>query len=127
MDSNIKFDVFCSEWSCICVLRVSISPLPTVLIFNFGIVQTVWYCFFFILLVSYESYEGTLKSCQDLEFCNLRFPIDNSLLRPLYWILIICVLVSRAVDRGFEPLLVQSKNCEIDVCCFSVTYAVLRS
>jgi hypothetical protein len=32
-----------SEWSCICVLGVSILPLPTILIFDFRIVLTVWY------------------------------------------------------------------------------------
>ena len=32
-----------SERSCICMLRLSISPLSTVLIFDFGTVPTVWY------------------------------------------------------------------------------------
>jgi len=38
-----------SERLCICVLRVSILSLSTVLIFDLGIVFTVWY-FFYILL-----------------------------------------------------------------------------
>ena len=38
-----------SEGSCICVLGVSILPLSTILIFNFRIVPTVWYFFYFIL------------------------------------------------------------------------------
>ena len=32
-----------TEQSCICVLRVSIFPLSTILIFDFWIVPTVWY------------------------------------------------------------------------------------
>ena len=32
-----------SERSCICVLEVSILPLSTILIFDFGNVPTVWY------------------------------------------------------------------------------------
>jgi hypothetical protein len=32
-----------SERSCICMLRLSISSLSTVLIFDFGTVPTVWY------------------------------------------------------------------------------------
>jgi len=37
-----------SEGSCIFVLEVSIFPFSTILIFNFGIVLTVWYFFFLI-------------------------------------------------------------------------------
>jgi hypothetical protein len=36
------------EWSCICVIEKSVLPLSTILIFDFGIVLTVWYfCFSF--------------------------------------------------------------------------------
>ena len=43
-----------SERSCICVLELSILPLSTFLIFDFGSVPTVWYfLFFFILLQLY--------------------------------------------------------------------------
>ena len=34
---------------CICILGVSILPLPTIFIFDFGIVPTMWYLLFFIL------------------------------------------------------------------------------
>ena len=37
------------EWSWNCVLEVSILPLSTILIFDFGNVLTVWYIWFFIL------------------------------------------------------------------------------
>ena len=37
------------ERSCICILGVSILPLPTIFIFDFGIVPTMWYSLFFIL------------------------------------------------------------------------------
>jgi hypothetical protein len=36
-----------SAQSCICVLRVSIFPVSRILIFDLGIVPTVWYFFVF--------------------------------------------------------------------------------
>ena len=36
------------------------------------------------------------------------------------------VLASSAVDRGFEPLLGQTKDYEIGICCFSSKHAALR-
>ena len=36
------------------------------------------------------------------------------------------VLSSSAVDLGFEPLSGQTKDSNIDICCFSVKHAVLR-
>ena len=39
--------------SCIRVLKVSILPLSAILIFYCGIVPTVWYCLFLILLLIY--------------------------------------------------------------------------
>ena len=39
-----------SERTCICEIVVSILPLSAILIFDFGIVPTVWYFLFFILL-----------------------------------------------------------------------------
>jgi hypothetical protein len=45
-----------SERSCICVLGLSILPLSTFLIFDFGSVPTVWYFlfFYFITVVYYK-------------------------------------------------------------------------
>ena len=39
-----------SDWSCICVLRVSIFPLSTIFLLDFGTVQTMWYFINFHLL-----------------------------------------------------------------------------
>ena len=36
------------------------------------------------------------------------------------------VLVSSAVDRGFEPRSGQTKDCKIGICYFSVTDVALR-
>ena len=36
----------------LCVLWVSILPLSTILIFYFGIIPTVWYFLFLILLIN---------------------------------------------------------------------------
>ena len=36
------------------------------------------------------------------------------------------VLVSSAVDRGFEPQSGQTKDYEIGICCFSTKHAALR-
>ena len=38
----------------------------------------------------------------------------------------VSVLASRAVDRGFETRSVQTKDYEMDICCFSAKHAVLR-
>jgi hypothetical protein len=36
------------------------------------------------------------------------------------------VLASSAVERGFEPRLVQTNNYKIGICCFSAKHAALR-
>ena len=36
------------------------------------------------------------------------------------------MLVSSAVDRGFEPRLGQTKDYKISICCFSAKHAALR-
>jgi hypothetical protein len=36
------------------------------------------------------------------------------------------MLVSSAVDCGFEPLLGQTKDYKIGICCFSAKYVALR-
>jgi hypothetical protein len=38
----------------------------------------------------------------------------------------VSVLASSAVGRGFEPLLGQTKNYEIGICCFFAKHAALR-
>jgi hypothetical protein len=38
----------------------------------------------------------------------------------------VSVLSSNAVDRGFEPLLSQTKDCKIGMCCFFAKHAALR-
>jgi hypothetical protein len=38
----------------------------------------------------------------------------------------VTVLVSTAVDRGFEPQSGQTKDYEIGICCFSAKHAALR-
>jgi hypothetical protein len=39
----------------------------------------------------------------------------------------VSVLVSSAVDRGFEPRSGQSKDYKIDICCFSAKNGALGS
>jgi hypothetical protein len=36
------------------------------------------------------------------------------------------VLASSAVERGFEPRAGQTKDCKIGICCFSAKHAALR-
>ena len=38
----------------------------------------------------------------------------------------VSVLASSAIDRGFEPLSGQTKNYEIGIYCFSTKHAALR-
>ena len=39
---------------------------------------------------------------------------------------IVSVLASSAVDRGFEPRSGHTKSMQIDICCFSGKHAALR-
>ena len=39
-----------SEWSCICVLRISILPLSLIFLLDFGTVPTVWYFIFHFVI-----------------------------------------------------------------------------
>ena len=38
----------------------------------------------------------------------------------------VSVLVSCAVDCGFQPLLGQTKECKIGICCFFVKHVAFR-
>ena len=38
----------------------------------------------------------------------------------------VCMLASNVVDRGFEPRSGQTKDYEIGICCFSAKHAALR-
>jgi hypothetical protein len=39
-------------------------------------------------------------------------------------VVMVSVLASSAVDRGFEPRSCQTKDCTVGMCCFSVKHAV---
>jgi hypothetical protein len=39
----------------------------------------------------------------------------------------VSVLVSSAVDRGFEPQSSRTKDYKIGICCFTANHATLRS
>ena len=39
----------------------------------------------------------------------------------------VSMIASSAVDRGFEPRAVQTKDYAIGICCFSSKHAALRS
>jgi hypothetical protein len=54
-----------SERSCICVLGLSILPLSTFLIFDFGSVPTVWYFLFFFIFITVVYYK--LRNLTSLE------------------------------------------------------------
>ena len=41
-------------------------------------------------------------------------------------IVMVSVLVSSAVDRGFDPRSGQTKDYEIGICCFSAKHTALR-
>ena len=46
-------------------------------------------------------------------------------IRNLIGVVMVSVLASSAVDRGFEPRSGQNKNCKIGICCFFTKHAVL--
>ena len=39
----------------------------------------------------------------------------------------VSMLASSEVDRGFEPKSGRTKDCNINICCFSAKHAALRS
>ena len=39
----------------------------------------------------------------------------------------VSMLISSAIDHGFEPRCVQTKDCNIGICCFSAKHAALGS
>jgi hypothetical protein len=54
-----------SERSCICVLGVSMLPLPTILIFDFGIDSTVWYfvfVFYYLFILTITFFERYFRN-----------------------------------------------------------------
>jgi hypothetical protein len=54
-----------SEQSCICVLGVSILPLSTIFLFDFGIVPTVWNCLDSVELSRQCGIVWTVWNCSD--------------------------------------------------------------
>jgi hypothetical protein len=41
-------------------------------------------------------------------------------------VIMVSMIASSAVDRGFKPQTGQTKDYEISICCFSTKYAALR-
>ena len=67
-----------SEQSCICVLEASILSFSTILIFNFGIVPTVWYFLCFMLFVHRMSFASNATNRNSLRLfviplCNIKY------------------------------------------------------
>jgi len=63
------------------------------------------------MLKNYISYVHRHPAC-------VKIKIDN--------LMVISVLASSAVDRGFEPRLGQTKDYKIGICCFSAKHTALR-
>jgi hypothetical protein len=57
-------------------------------------------------------------------------PISHFVLNILYTNriggVVVSVLASREVDRGFDPRSGQTKDCKIGICCFSAKHVALR-
>ena len=68
-------------------------------------------CFFFAVLVGslFNVYMGSISIINDR----------------IGWVMV-SVLASSAVDRGFEPRSGLTKDCKIGMCCFSAKHAALR-
>ena len=86
-----------SEQSYICVLGVSIFPLSTILIFDFGIVPKVWYFMFFTLLLRIALYpmENVLK-----KFFLRRYKLDWKYAIMIIW-MIFCIIYTYCMS-GLE-------------------------
>jgi len=81
--------------SCICVLGLSIFPLSTILIFDFGIVPTVWYFLFFTLLLRIALYpmENVLK-----KFFLRRYKLDWKYAIMIIW-MILCIIYTYCMSE----------------------------
>ena len=55
------------------------------------------------------------------------FPFDVSFPENRICGVMVSVLASNAVDRGFESWSGQTKDYKIDICCFSAKHATLRA
>ena len=85
-------------------------PLYTIFRSDFETVPTVW-SFFFILLFIYYL---------------LGFVLFHVYANRIGWVMI-SVLATSVVDRGFERGSSQAKDYDIGICCFSTKHEVLRS
>jgi len=71
------------DWSCICVLEVSVASVSAVFLLYFGFVTTVWYFFPFLLALQSFDYErkdySTKPSCALIYFTpNKKLLIERS-------------------------------------------------
>jgi len=69
--------------------------------------------------------------CDWLELCPMLIMYDCNLIIFIKFInrnrgMMASMLISSAVDRGFEPLSGQPKDYKICICCFSAKYTALR-
>ena len=80
---------------------------------------------------------GLLDLCMDLLavssisasgefFCDLRYVGGTSIIPNRIGGVMVSVLASSAIDRGFEPRSSQTKNYKIGICCFSAKHVALR-
>ena len=82
----------------------------------------------------YRSYQSSIAVASFLWYMFLRY--DGGYIPKTTFMLefeynrtggvMVSVLASSAVDRGFEPRSGQTKDNNIGVCCFSAKYAALR-
>ena len=93
-----------------CVRGYPFLPLYTIFRSDFETVPTVW-SFFFILLFIYYL---------------LGFVLFHVYANRIGWVMI-SVLATSVVDRGFERGSSQAKDYDIGICCFSTKHEVLRS
>ena len=61
-----------------------------------------------------------------LSYCDKVFSRSNINQKHRIGGVMVSMLASSAVDRGFEPRSVQTKNYSIGICCFSAKHAALR-
>jgi hypothetical protein len=120
-----------SQRSCICVLEVSILPLSTILIFDFGIVPTVWYLlvsFYHIGVFGWYKFSGYYL-CFGITQCvkrekkrqNINFPILRALCRYRMG-------MSSAIFHLPMISVDITANCEFYFCpCWRVLDAIVRN
>jgi hypothetical protein len=96
----------------------------TTILFN---IQRALYAFWFVVSFFLHIWKGVPQCRFTILFLLYLWMIYSCLLTNRISGVMVSVLASNAVDRGFEPWSDKTKDYKIGMCCFSVKHTALRS